>query len=192
MLVPPSRTPFQVVQFGSSSRPNTEQCWVLGATHQYTDIDWSRTAGCGCVTRDFYSTLLHSRPPHSLSSHKAFQRFRLGTFHFQMLSLLFHLDSVLQEFSFCRARGKGWEESYKTHTHATRLQGKTTLCLIRLGSSDLRGWVPSRFLFLFLFLKPESKLASSSRSSRFHAGSLLTCSCCWLVYASPLERPFVF
>ena len=66
------------------------------------------------VRRDFYSTLLHSRPPHSLSSHKAFQRFRLGTFHFQMLSLLFHLDSVLQEFSFCRARGKG---KSRTNTH---------------------------------------------------------------------------
>ena len=68
------------------------------------------------VTRDFYSTLLHSRPPHSLSSHKAFQRFRLGTFHFQMLSLLFHLDSVLQEFSRCRGGEKGGKSRTK-HTH---------------------------------------------------------------------------
>ena len=144
------------------------------------------------VTRDFYSTLLHSRPPHSLSSHKAFQRFRLGTFHFQMLSLLFHLDSVLQEFSFCRGGEKGGKSRTNTHTHTRYKTTRENYTLLRLGSSDLRGWVPSRFLFLFLFLKPESKLASSSRSSRFHAGSLLTCSYCWLVYASPLERPFVF
>ena len=94
--------------------------------------------------------------------------------------------------SFLVAEGgkKGGKRRTNTHTHAKTTRENYTL--IRLGSSDLRGWVPSLFS-CFLFLQPESKLASSSRSSsRFHAGTLLTCSCCWLVYASPLERPFVF